>query len=108
VVTMDVGRSSLTPGRRGERPGGSSAGRSRHGDYGQGNQNVPGFQGNPEAAVGAMAGGGFYWPAWVWFAVMATGNHFWLDCMAGIGVALISMGVVYNDRIRAAFAARRP
>src|SRR6476469_4323195 len=47
------------------------------------------------------------WPAWVWFVVMATGNHFWLDCMAGIGVALISMGVVYNDRIRAAFAARR-
>lgn len=45
--------------RRGEQPGGSSAGRSRHGDYGQGNQNVSGFQGNPEAAVGAMAGGGF-------------------------------------------------
>ena len=38
---------------------------------------------------------------------MATGNHFWLDCIAGIGVALLSMGVVYNDRIRAAFAARR-
>ncbi len=45
--------------RRAERPGGSSPGRSRHGDYGQGNQNAPGFQGNPEAAVGAMAGGGF-------------------------------------------------
>jgi hypothetical protein len=45
--------------RRGERPGGSSAGHSRRGDYGQGNQNVPGFQGNQEAAVGAMAGGGF-------------------------------------------------
>jgi len=45
--------------RRGERPGGSSSGRSRRGDYGQGNQNVPGFQGNPEAATGAMAGGGF-------------------------------------------------
>ncbi|HEY8105256.1 MAG TPA: VWA domain-containing protein [Gemmatimonadales bacterium] len=45
--------------RRGERPGGSSAGRSRRDDYGQGNQNVAGFQGNPEAAVGAMAGGGF-------------------------------------------------
>lgn len=45
--------------RRGERPGGSSSGRSRHGDYGQGNQNVPGFEGNQEAAVGAMAGGGF-------------------------------------------------
>src|SRR5918912_2131676 len=24
------------------------------------------------------------WPAWVWFAVMATGNHFWLDVLAGI------------------------
>ena len=45
--------------RRGDQPGGSSSGRSRHGDYGQGNQNVPGFQGNQEAAVGAMAGGGF-------------------------------------------------
>src|SRR3982751_4873639 len=21
------------------------------------------------------------WPVWVWFAVMATGNHFWLDCI---------------------------
>lgn len=49
----------ITLRRRGERPGGSSSGRSRHGDYGQGNQNVPGFQGNAEAAVGAMAGGGF-------------------------------------------------
>jgi len=27
------------------------------------------------------------WPAWVWFAVMATGNHFWLDIAAGIAVA---------------------
>ena len=24
------------------------------------------------------------WPAWVWFSVMATGNHFWLDILAGI------------------------
>ena len=45
--------------RRGDQPGGSSSGRSRRGDYGQGNQNTPGFQGNQEAAVGAMAGGGF-------------------------------------------------
>ena len=45
--------------RRGDQPGGSSPGRSRRGDYGQGNQNTPGFQGNQEAAVGAMAGGGF-------------------------------------------------
>jgi tetratricopeptide (TPR) repeat protein len=45
--------------RRGDRPEGSSSGHSRRGDYGQGNQNVPGMVGNPEAAVGAMAGGGF-------------------------------------------------
>jgi hypothetical protein len=36
------------------------------------------------------------WPAWVWFAVMATGNHFWLDCVAGMGVALIAMTIVYK------------
>jgi membrane-associated phospholipid phosphatase len=28
------------------------------------------------------------WPVWVWFTVMATGNHFWLDIVAGVGVAL--------------------
>jgi membrane-associated phospholipid phosphatase len=28
------------------------------------------------------------WPLWVWFTVMATGNHFWLDIVAGAGVAL--------------------
>ncbi len=27
------------------------------------------------------------WPAWVWFSVMATANHFWLDIVAGVGVA---------------------
>jgi hypothetical protein len=47
------------------------------------------------------------WPAWVWFAVMATGNHFWLDCVAGFGVALIALTIVYNERIRTTFAARR-
>ena len=47
------------------------------------------------------------WPAWVWFSVMATGNHFWLDCVAGIGVALLAMAVVYHGRIHTALAARR-
>jgi hypothetical protein len=47
------------------------------------------------------------WPAWVWFAVMATGNHFWLDCIAGIGVALLAMAIVYRDRTPRLFAARR-
>jgi len=36
------------------------------------------------------------WPAWVWFAVVATGNHFWLDCVAGMFVALLAMGIVYE------------
>jgi len=28
------------------------------------------------------------WPAWVWFSVMATGNHYWLDIAGGLAVAL--------------------
>jgi membrane-associated phospholipid phosphatase len=36
------------------------------------------------------------WPAWVWFSVMATGNHFWLDVLAGIVVAAIAGAVVYR------------
>ncbi len=39
------------------------------------------------------------WPAWVCFAVMATANHFWLDCLAGAAVALLAALVVYRDRI---------
>ena len=27
---------------------------------------------------------------------MATGNHFWLDCLAGVVVALIAMAIVYR------------
>jgi hypothetical protein len=34
------------------------------------------------------------WPSWVWFTVMATGNHFWLDVAAGIGLALLSASIV--------------
>jgi membrane-associated phospholipid phosphatase len=34
------------------------------------------------------------WPAWVWFCVMATANHFLLDVVAGIGVALLSLLLV--------------
>lgn len=40
------------------------------------------------------------WPSWVWFAVMATGNHFWLDVVAGIFVALLSLAVVYRRELR--------
>jgi membrane-associated phospholipid phosphatase len=34
------------------------------------------------------------WPAWVWFCVMATANHYLLDVLAGILVALIALKTV--------------
>jgi hypothetical protein len=45
------------------------------------------------------------WPTWVWFSVMATGNHFWLDVAAGIGVALVGGTMVawaHNRRLATA------
>jgi membrane-associated phospholipid phosphatase len=40
------------------------------------------------------------WPAWVWFCVMATGNHFWLDVLAGIVVSAIAAAIVYRPPLR--------
>lgn len=40
------------------------------------------------------------WPAWVWFSVMATGNHFWLDILAGIIVALVAGAIVNRKYLR--------
>lgn len=34
------------------------------------------------------------WPAWVWFSVMATANHFWLDIAAGVLVAGVAAGLI--------------
>jgi len=45
------------------------------------------------------------WPAWVWFAVMATGNHFWLDVLAGIVLAVIALALVYRVRVKGFIAA---
>jgi len=44
------------------------------------------------------------WPAWVWFAVMATGNHFWLDVVAGVLLALVALAIVYRARFKSAIA----
>ncbi|MGZ8702638.1 MAG: phosphatase PAP2 family protein [Gaiellaceae bacterium] len=44
------------------------------------------------------------WPAWVWFAVMATGNHFWLDVLAGILLAVIALAIVYRARFKSVIA----
>ena len=40
------------------------------------------------------------WPLWVCFAVMATGNHFWLDVLAGIALGSAAMYVVYRLPVR--------
>ena len=46
------------------------------------------------------------WPAWVCFSVMATANHFWLDCVAGAFVALLA-GLFIHRRRTAALLGRR-
>jgi tetratricopeptide (TPR) repeat protein len=42
-----------------DRTSGGSPGRGNRADYGRGNQQNPDYEGNPETAVGAMAGGGY-------------------------------------------------
>src|SRR6478609_9344017 len=39
------------------------------------------------------------WPVWVWFSVMATANHFWLDVVAGVGVALVALAIIHRRRL---------
>jgi len=46
------------------------------------------------------------WPFWVWFSVMATGNHFWLDILAGNLVALLAACVIYREPLRRRILAR--
>jgi membrane-associated phospholipid phosphatase len=41
------------------------------------------------------------WPAWVSFAVMGTGNHFWLDCAVGFLLALATGFVLLRGRFPA-------
>jgi membrane-associated phospholipid phosphatase len=36
------------------------------------------------------------WAPWVWFAVMSTGNHYWLDVAAGIAVAGVAALLVFR------------
>jgi hypothetical protein len=34
------------------------------------------------------------WPAWVWFCVMATANHYLLNVLCGAAVALVALAIV--------------
>jgi membrane-associated phospholipid phosphatase len=47
------------------------------------------------------------WPVWVWFSVMATGNHFWLDIVAGVAVALLALAIIYRRDVSRVVAAQR-
>ncbi|MDQ3822402.1 MAG: phosphatase PAP2 family protein [Actinomycetota bacterium] len=42
------------------------------------------------------------WPVWVWFSVMATGNHFWVDVVAGVLVAALAALVLFRKQVVAA------
>jgi membrane-associated phospholipid phosphatase len=44
------------------------------------------------------------WPGWVAFCVMATGNHFWLDIVAGAAVALLAVLAVSATPLRLALS----
>ena len=33
------------------------------------------------------------WPCWVAFALMASGNHFWLDIVVGVALAAVSVPI---------------
>ena len=39
------------------------------------------------------------WPLWVWFSVMATANHFFLDIVAGAVVAALAAAIVYRRQL---------
>jgi hypothetical protein len=38
---------------------------------------------------------------------MATGNHFWLDIIAGVAVALVALTIVYRRDVFRVLAAQR-
>jgi membrane-associated phospholipid phosphatase len=45
------------------------------------------------------------WPVWVGFAVIATGNHYWLDVAAGVVLAIVAgylLRAVHTLRVRRA------
>lgn len=46
------------------------------------------------------------WPLWVAFAVMGTGNHYWLDCVAGFALALLTAVLLFRRRLPRVLAGR--
>ena len=48
------------------------------------------------------------WPAWVWFSVIGTGNHYWLDIVAGVAIAILDRASPLPQRGVFRPLARRP
>jgi len=44
------------------------------------------------------------WPIWVWFTVMATANHYWLDVVVGGVVALVGLSLALGREQHAGVA----
>jgi membrane-associated phospholipid phosphatase len=44
------------------------------------------------------------WAPWVWFTVMSTGNHYWLDIVVGIALAGVACLLVRRGPLAARFA----
>src|SRR3954468_22467213 len=40
------------------------------------------------------------WPTWVWFTVMATANHYWVDVIGGAFVALLGLAFAHGRSLR--------
>src|SRR4051794_40621364 len=36
------------------------------------------------------------WPLWVWFTVMATANHWWLDVVCGVAIAMLGLAFAHR------------
>jgi len=48
------------------------------------------------------------WPLWLSFAVMGTGNHFWVDCLAGFALALGTGALLFRRRFGAVLRQSNP
>jgi len=48
------------------------------------------------------------WPAWVWFSVMGTGNHYWLDVVAGVAIAILTGIVLFRRSVFRRWRAAQP
>jgi membrane-associated phospholipid phosphatase len=39
------------------------------------------------------------WPVWVSFSVISTGNHYWLDVVAGFAIAIVTGAILFHRRL---------